>query len=253
VQPTTSMFRIYARQSSRGIFVKMAILLLFGTLLSSRPSIAQIPPDSTALRIQFLNKSLQSDQQGSKLWWYSWLGFYGAATVGQGTVYFSSSEKSTRQDMALGAATAFAGVVGQFISTFQPVSFAEKINMLPERTIAEQQYKLTQMEKLLADRSLMETEARKWKAHILPTGINLVSGLVTWIGFRRTVWDGVVNFGLNCMVTETQIWSQPIRAKRALKRYREQFGRQDFSLHPHSEINCNFVVSNGGAGVRVTF
>lgn len=234
------------------MIVMMIIVLLFGTMLPSR-AIAQIPIDSTAQRILFLNKSLQSDQQGTKLWWYSWLGFYGAATVGQGAVYFSSSEKTTRQDMALGAATTFAGVVGQFISPFQPVSFAEKINMLPERTIAEQQDKLSQMEKFLADRSFMETEARKWKAHILPTSINLASGLITWIGFHRTVWDGLVNFGWNCVITETQIWTQPIRAKRALKRYKEQLGRQDYSLYPHRDIKCDFVVSTTGAGIRVIF
>lgn len=204
-------------------------------------------------RISFLEKSLKSDQKGTKQWWYSWLGLYGAATIGQGAVYFSSGEKSTRQDMALGAATTFIGVVGQFISPFQPTSFADRLTSLPASNESERLIKMSQMEKLLAERSYIEIEARKWKAHILPTGINLASGLVTWLGFHRTVWDGVANFALNCVITESQIWSQPIRAKQALKRYNEQFGRQDLTLHRPREFNCTLIVSANGAGVRVTF
>jgi hypothetical protein len=235
------------------MFMKVTMFLLLWMTFQSVISVAQIPADSTLQRIQFLNKSLQYDQQGTKLWWYSWLGFYGGSTIRQGVAGISSNEKSTKQDMYLGAATTFVGVVGQFISPFQPVSFANKLNLLPEGTNAERQEKLTQMEKILANRSLMETGARKWKAHILPTSINLVSGLVTWIGFHRTVWDGLVNFGCNCVITETQIWTQPIRAKRELKRYREQFERMNFSVQAPREIKLNFIVSSNGAGIRMVF
>lgn len=247
------MIRINTLRSNRAAFLKWGMFMLLSLLLLSRQSQARIPADSIAPRIQFLNKSLQYDQKGTRQWWYSWLGIYGGLTAGQVAGYFVSNETSTRQDMALGAATAFVGVLGQFISPFQPVSFADKICMLPEGSIREQHEKLTQMERLLAERSLMETETRKWKAHIVPTSINLVSGLVTWVGFHRTFWDGVVNFGMNCVITESQIWTQPIRAKRALKRYREQFAADGLSVHPRSEFNCNFIVSANGAGIRVIF
>jgi hypothetical protein len=247
------MLKTNAFPDNRGICHNLALPLLLCIFLSFQNSTAQTTHDATGQRIQFLDRSLHCDQQGTKLWWYSWLGLYGAATVGQGAAYFASNEKSTRQDMALGAATTFVGVIGQFISTFQPVSFADKLALLPESTESDRLAKIKLMEKCLADRSKMEVDARKWKAHILCTSINLASGLVTWIGFHRTVWDGVVNFGWNCVITETQIWTQPIRAKRALKRYREQLVNQDSSLRPTRDVNCNFMVTTSGAGVRVTF
>ncbi len=248
------MEKINRRFSLKDIFLKCTTLPLLCVLLAGQQSNAREPVDSAMVnRIQFLQKSLQNDQDGTKQWWYSWLGLYGAATIGQGAVYFSSGDKNTRQDMALGAATTFLGVAGQFISPFQPASFAGKFDMLPEGSLAERQAKLTQMEKFLTDRSLMESEARKWQAHILPTSINMVSGAITWLGFHRTFLDGVVNFGLNCVLTEAQIWTQPIRAKRALKRYRRQFGSQDLSVHTHREINFKFAASANGAGVRVVF
>jgi hypothetical protein len=242
-----------ARFIVKDLFLKWGVSFLL-CILTFQLADAQEPADSTVLkRIGFLQKSLQNDQKGTKQWWYSWLGIYGAATVGQGAVYFSSDNKAVREDMALGAITAFIGVAGQFISPFQPVSFADDLVRLPEGTDAERQAKLSLLEKSLADRSILESKARKWQAHILPTAINLGSGLVTWLGFHRTVWDGVVNFGLNCVLTESQIWSQPIRAKRALKRYHEQFGKGDLSVSAHREIKCNFIASARGAGVRVTF
>ncbi len=247
------MLKINTFPVRKGICHTLAIPLLLCMVLSFQNSAAQNTEAITMKRIQFLDQSLHYDQQGTKLWWYSWLGLYGTATVGQGAAYFASNDKSARQDMALGAATTFAGVVGQFISTFQPVSFADKLALLPESTDSERLKKISLMEKCLEDRSNMEVDARKWKAHILCTSINLASGLITWIGFHRTVWDGVVNFGWNCAITETQIWTQPIRAKRALKRYREQFGKQNYAYHPSRDINCNFMVTTSGAGVRFTF
>ena len=245
-------------QIIRNILIGKNMLLKWGTsfllcILAFQIVDAQEPADSVLLkRIEFLQKSLQNDQKGTKQWWYSWLGIYGAATFGQGAVYFSSDDKTVREDMALGAATTFIGVAGQFIAPFQPVSFADNLVLLPEGTSAERKAKLSQLEKSLADRSILEGKARKWQAHILPTAINLGSGLVTWLGFHRTVWDGVVNFGLNCVLTESQIWSQPIRAKRALRRYRENFGT-GVTYHPKRDINCNFIVSSSGAGVRIVF
>jgi hypothetical protein len=155
--------------------------------------------------------------------------------------------------MALGAATCFVGFAGQFISPFQPDKFMRKFEQMTEITDVDRNIKLRQMEKFLAERSEMEINARRWKAHIIPTAINLTSGLITWIGFHRTVWDGVVNFGLNCVITESQIWTQPIRAKRELKRYYENFGKADLSGRSSRDIKCSFIVSASGAGLKLVF
>ena len=230
------------------------LIFLLMMLVCSNWIHAQERKDSLlAERIRFIQESLQNDQNGTRIWWYSWLGIYGAATIGQGAAGFSSSGKSDRQDMALGAATTFLGIAGQFISPFRSFSFDDQTIKLFESTLPGREKRLAELERLLSDRALMEKTACKWQAHILPTSVNLASGLITWIGFHRTLWDGVVNFGLNCVLTESQIWSQPIRAKRALRHYREQFDKDGSACRPHADINFNFIVSAGGAGVRVVF
>ena len=230
--------------------IPLLLFILFNSFCSN--ILAQ--SDSTMnARIRFLQKSILNDQQGTKKWWYGWLAGYGTATVGQVTVSLLSNQKAVRQDMAVGAVTTLLGFSGQFISVFQPVNFAAKFEKISYENPQQQHDMLIQMEKFLVDRVLLEQEARKWKAHILCTGVNLASGLVTWIGFHRTVWDGVVNFGLNCVISEAQIWSQPMRAKRALKRYHDQFGSDNASYYQHPEITCNFIVSTNGAGFQITF
>jgi len=60
---------------------------------------------------------------------------------------------------------------------------------------------------------------KSWKTHALFGVGNLASGLITWIGFKRSFGEGVFNFAMNMVITETQIWTQPIRAKKAYQLY----------------------------------
>lgn len=247
------MYKRYQKSLSKrncnGLITMMVMVLMFSALAS-----AQSVPDSTVhQRIDFLQSSINHDQKATTQWWYGWLAGYGALTAGQAAVWYSSDDTRLRQDMATGAATTFIGVIGQFISVYQPQNFAVKFSQLPEGTPAERQYKLSQMEKFLTDRSMMEVDSRKWKAHLPSLGVNLASGLVTWIGFHRTVWDGVANFALNCVISESQIWTQPLRAKKELKRYHERFGRTENTGIYQREIKYNFIVSASGAGVRIVF
>ncbi|MCK7538546.1 MAG: hypothetical protein MZV63_50095 [Marinilabiliales bacterium] len=55
--------------------------------------------------------------------------------------------------------------------------------MSPEET--------SELLKMLAVR---EKEGRSWKTHAIAGAVNLSSGLITWLGFKRTVWDGIGEF-----------------------------------------------------------
>lgn len=36
----------------------------------------------------------------------------------------------------------------------------------------------------------------------------IFSSFITWLAFKRSVWDGVSNFLVNSAITKTQIWTQ---------------------------------------------
>ena len=191
------------------------------------------------------------DMAGARVWWYAWLTGYSAATAGQAAVYFSSDDKSLRQDMALGAATTFLGAMNQLITPIDPKprdypSYREYVS-------GEEPMSTEQAEELLKKLAAWEKKGRSWKTHALAGAVNLGSGLITWLGFKRTIWDGVANFALNTVVTEAQIWTQPARAVRDYEKLSREGmpGAGNLSSRRNGEWDWN--IYPGGFYVRYVF
>jgi hypothetical protein len=163
-------------------------------------------------RLQIIRQMLDGEKPNADLWWYGWLIGYGAATVGQGVMGLTGKDKQTRQDMSLGAATTFLGAVGQIISPMLPSNAPDRFAAISENTSEERIKKLPDAERLLKACALREKEGRSWKTHAIAGVVNLGGGLVVWLGFKRSVWEGVGNFAVNTAIAEAQIWTQPTRA-----------------------------------------
>jgi hypothetical protein len=175
----------------------------------------EAPPDSLVReRIAAIRQALERGKPGAGRWWTGWLIGYGAATVGQGIVCATSKDKRTRQDMALGAATTGLGVIGQLLTPMIPAEAPGRLASFPETNPEERLNKLSAAETLLKECASREEEGRSWKTHAVTGIVNLGSGLVAWLGFKRCAGDGIANFALNTLVTEAQIWTQPTRAVR---------------------------------------
>ena len=191
--------------------------LLAATLLSQGCPVSarETPPDSLVReRLAAIRQALERGAPGAKRWWTGWLIGYGAATVGQGIVCAASKEKRLRQDMALGAATTGLGVIGQLLTPMTPADAGDRLAALPGADEAERLDKLSAAETLLKQCAAREREGRSWKTHAITGIVNLGSGLVAWLGFKRCVGDGFANFALNTVITEAQIWTQPTAAMR---------------------------------------
>jgi hypothetical protein len=231
----------------------LIISVLFSAACPALHAQNELPDSVIIKRINFIQSTLDQDRLKTQYWWYGWLGGYGAATVVQGAFYIGSTELKTRQDMALGAATTFLGVVGQFITPIRPGNEAKQLNVLTENTKEEQLQKLKIAEDLLNETGKREKLARNWQCHVLPTAIDLGSGLVTWLAFDRSVWAGVGNFAFNLAITESQIWSQPMLARRNYLKYQKSLKNEDadFSLAPR--VNWYLGANASGVGVKVVF
>jgi hypothetical protein len=213
----------------------------------------ELPDSFITKRINFIQSTLEQDKLKTQYWWYGWLGGYGAATVVQGAFFIGSTELKTRQDMALGAATTFLGVVGQFITPIRPGNETEQLNVLKENTKEERLNKLKIAEDLLNQIGKREKLARNWQSHLLPTAIDLGSGLLTWLAFDRSVWAGVGNFAFNLAITESQIWSQPMLARRNYLKYQKSIMNGDGELSFVHRVNWYIGAYAGGAGLKVVF
>lgn len=204
-------------------------------------------------RIKAIQSMLEEDRKGTNLWWYGWLGAYGAATVGQGAVYFTSNDIPTKQDMAVGAATTLLGAAGQLISPLHPGKKANLLSEIPESTPEERLKKLDAAEEYLRAVANTEKFGRSWKTHALFGVVNIGSGLITWIGFKRSVWAGLGNFALNSVVSEIQIWTQPTRTLRNYRDYckKYQYGSVPVAWKPRPVLNVGAYP--GGVGLKLVF
>lgn len=191
------------------------------------------------------------DKAAAERWWYGWLAGYSAATAGQGVVYFTSDNKNLRQDMVLGAATTFLGAMGQLITPVLPKnqdypSYREFAS--GEKSLSADQAAV--LLKALADR---EKEGRSWKTHAIAGVVNLGSGLITWLGYKRTFMDGLENFAINTVITEAQIWTQPMKAVRDYEKYKREAGPGVESMTSRREGEWSWSVYPGGFYVRYVF
>lgn len=200
-------------------------------------------------RIKVIQKILDRSIIQTDIWWYGWLGAYSAATVGQGVVAAVSDDLSVREDMVLGAGTTVLGAAFQLLTPLDVRAYANKLSEMPDSTADEKSKKLMAAELYLSDLAALEQGGRSWKIHAMNTAVNAASGLITWIGFKRSVWDGVANFLINSAITELQIWTQPTRTLRDFRKYQQQYLQQK-PIHAKSNP-AEFYLKTTPVGVLV--
>ena len=196
---------------------------------------------------------LEQGKSNANRWWYGWLIGYSAATIGQGAVFLTSEDKETRQDMALGAATTFLGAMGQIITPMVPGAAPDRLADISESTAEEKSNKLLKAEKLLKESAFREKDGRSWKTHAIAGVVNLSSGLIVWLGFKRSIWEGVGNFALNTVITEAQIWTQPTRAITDYDDYIKKYKSGEKLGCRKSELSWSITMSPGGLGINILF
>jgi len=140
--------------------------------------------------------------------------------------------------MALGAATTLLGAVGQIITPMVPGYAPNHLALLNENNSDQRLIKLSVAEELLKSCSDREIEGRSWQVHTLCGLVNLGGGLITWLGFKRTIWSGVGYFAVNTLVTEAQIWSQPIRSIKDYQNYCKKYKNGTTSFYLKYNLKC---------------
>ena len=237
----------------RGILKSFPFLLLLIFRTGCVSAQDDLPDSIVTERLETIKQLLGEGKTNANRWWYGWLIGYSAATVVQGTAIFISEDKSTRQDLALGAATTFLGAAGQVINPMVPGYAPGRLELIPESTVEERLNKLSEAENLFRECALMEKRGRSWKTHAIYSAVNLSSGLITWIGFDRSIWAGLGNFALNTAITEAQIFTQPTRAMKDYANYQKKYGMEPDNSYASNNTYWIVNVYPGGVVVRFVF
>lgn len=173
-------------------------------------------------RLNYLQSLLQKNERQTGNWWNTWTALYSAATVGQAAVAVSTPSKPLRQDMIVGAGTTILGVASQLLTPVRTHFIQVLPDSIRKLSITEKSALLIKGEEQLGKQAKIASAGKGWQVHALSGAVNLASGLITWIGFKRSFGEGVLNFALNSLVTEVQIWTQPVRAKKDYVHYIQQ-------------------------------
>jgi hypothetical protein len=195
-----------------------------------------------------LREMVLHDASSVNRWWWGWLGGYSAATIGQGIAGITADKLSFRQDMFLSAATTLMGAAGQLVSPVQPVKFRKWRDL--GNSVGSEQTRNYEYLKYLEKMAVAEKKGRGWQMHLVSGAVNLTSGMVTWLGFKRTWKDGLVNFALNTVVTEAQIWSQPVKAKKYFSKLVEQGMIPESFIHQR-DPGYSFSIGTSGNVIRL--
>jgi hypothetical protein len=235
----------------RTILSDIIFLLLF--LFQLNPVSAQDDLSDSEIqdRLLYIYQRLGQGESNARRWWTGWLIGYSAATIAQGAIGLTSKDEDTQQDMALGAATTFLGTMGQIISPMTPGSATDQLSRIPESTSAERKEKLIKAEKLLQSCALREKDGRSWKTHTVTGAVNLCSGCVVWLAFDRSPLEGFINFIINMVITEFQIWTQPTQAIDSYYDYVDKYKTVQKIGCIKPEKAWSVAIYPGGIGIKI--
>jgi hypothetical protein len=240
------------KNNIKSSFAIILFIFLFIFNLVNITAQDEIPDSLTKERIQCIQNILEHGRKNADRWYYGWLAGYSAATVGQGAVCILSRDNVTKQNMALGAATTFLGAMGQLLTPMDPGYKANFLAQISDSTQQGRLKKLSEAEELLKSAALREEFGRSWQVHALSGAVNLSSGLITWLGFKQSVWAGIENFALNTVITESQIWTQPTKILKDYQGYcRKYSGSEPIVYKP--KPTCYVSAYPGGIAVGLLF
>jgi len=233
------------------IFLLIGIIILYNN--NNLFSQSEVPDSMLKVRINYIQNILDKNKKTADIWNYGWIGLYSGGTVAQGVVYLANNDKKLRQDMALGAATTLLADVFQLIDPLKTGKYARKLAEMKDETAEDRMIKLTKAEEILKTVATREKSGKSWKIHALNGIVNLSSGLITWLSFKRTVWDGIINFAMNSAISELQICTQPTRTMRDYEIYRQQYYPEISTTSKKHETTYFVSTYAGGISLKVIF
>jgi len=247
-------------------FASIVLIILLANLSVAYAQKASPSDEQVKARLAFVADALNAGQPRAKTWWYGWIAGYSAGAVTMGILadaHWNDTElvggipvrdRGFAQDMLVGSATFALGVAGLLIDPFVPATAPRKLRPLPEGTPMERLAKLRRAEELLRQCARREKDGRGLKTQLMNVGVNAAAGVVTSAAFKRPWTDGLITFAIGEAVSLANIFTQPMRATRDLKRYEAGYPGNDGASTPaQPERRWSLGVWPGGFSFRLQF
>ena len=194
-----------------------------------------------ASRIAFIQSRLDEGTASARWWWYGWLGGYSVATIAQGAVGIATHDHELRATMLVGAGGSALGAIGVVAMPFPSTYAAGELRASTWLPAPQRQALALDHLESCAD---AEQLGRSWLPHALGVAVAAAQGLVLWVGFDQPR-DAAETAAVSLLISEAQIFTQPMRAVDDLESYRHRF------LHPPAAaLRWRLTPSPGGLALR---
>jgi len=244
----------------------IAMVMLLSSLTAAYAQKTGLSDEQVKDRLRFIANALDAGQPGAGTWCYGWLAAYSVGAVAGGVLASSHwadeklegaetvPDREFAEGMLVGGATFALGVGGLLLDPFVPVTAPRKLRSLPETTSLERLEKLRRAEDMLRRCAQREKRGRSLTTHVLNAGVNAAAGVVTKAVFHRSWGSALITFAGGEAVSLLNIFTQPMRATRDLKRYESGFagGHPPPSPAP-AEPQWSLSVGPGGISFRLQF
>jgi hypothetical protein len=224
---------------------------------------AALPAGDPAERIDYIQRVLDEGDFRATLWWWSWMGIYGASTGASFYSAVTTSNGGTKVVQNVYGVQSALGMAGILASRFAAIYGAGELRAMPAGTADERAAKLAKAEGLLGSAAEDEEFGRSWISHALSAVVNGGGALVIWKGYddrlRRNGKDpdkeALTCFALGMVVSEIQIFTQPTRAIDDWSSYKSRYRRTARNEAPEERPRVLFAALPGQVmlGVALPF
>ena len=193
-----------------------------------------------AERARFLQSALRYGAWKAEIWNWGWPIIYGLLTGGQVLAATLIDDEGRKKDLYVSAVrSGIAGVAAILIPLKTPRQWRRY------RATGDACADVAALERALAVSAASEARGKSWKKHAAVFGLNLITGLVLWLGFDRPIGQAALTTATGLAVGEIMIFSQPTRARDAWNRYR----RGEVGIATRPTVVWTITPFAGGAGL----
>jgi len=213
----------------RAIIIFSMSILLCNSVISARSNYTNLSDKEVSNRIDEIESTLTAGEKPAKLWWDAWLIGYLTLGTGQLVGYFVTPEDTAenivfREEMLVGSITTYLGAVGNIVDPMVPAFAAHRIHELPGKTPEERRLKLIEAENYFQASAMREINGRSFAAHGIGIGVSLAGAAVLYFAMAHTLESALLNFGIGVVITEIQIFTQPMKAVSDWDKYAKKHG-----------------------------
>lgn len=216
----------------------------------------------TAERIAYIQNGFNVGQTRAQVWWYGWMGVYGASAAASYTIGLTSHNDVTRITQVVSAVESTIGLAGLLVSPFTPAYAPSRLRRMPDARPEDRATKLGAAERYLKESAEGEALGRSWIMHSLNFLVNAGGAMVIWKVYGDRIdrnggdpeKEAIFNFVTSFIVGEIQILTQPMKARRDWNAYEKKYRGASSGNCGHHAV-CFVAPSPGGIvfGAAVPF